>query len=69
MRWVTASSCGSTWAPIGERPFVNNASFGAYAAVVQSPTDRDDRSGPWDHLRGPDPKPVMDWKRLWQLAR
>jgi diacylglycerol kinase family enzyme len=28
---------------IGERPFVNNASFGAYAAVVQSPAYRDDK--------------------------
>jgi hypothetical protein len=27
---------------IGGRPFVNNASFGAYAAVVQSPAYRDD---------------------------
>ena len=30
---------------IGERPFVNNASFGAYAAVVQSPAYRDDKAG------------------------
>jgi diacylglycerol kinase family enzyme len=30
---------------IGERPFVNNASFGAYAAVVQSPAYRDDKRG------------------------
>ena len=30
---------------IGERPFVNNASFGAYAAVVQSPAYRDDKTG------------------------
>jgi diacylglycerol kinase family enzyme len=29
---------------IGERPFVNNASFGAYAAVVQSPAYRDDKA-------------------------
>jgi diacylglycerol kinase family enzyme len=29
---------------IGERPFVNNASFGAYAAVVQSPAYRDDKT-------------------------
>jgi diacylglycerol kinase family enzyme len=28
---------------IGERPFVNNASFGAYAAIVQSPAYRDDK--------------------------
>jgi diacylglycerol kinase family enzyme len=28
---------------IGDRPFVNNASFGAYAAVVQSPAYRDDK--------------------------
>jgi diacylglycerol kinase family enzyme len=28
---------------IGGRPFVNNASFGAYAAVVQSPASRDDK--------------------------
>ncbi|WP_406124708.1 diacylglycerol kinase family protein [Streptomyces canus] len=28
---------------IGERAFVNNASFGAYAAVVQSPAYRDDK--------------------------
>jgi diacylglycerol kinase family enzyme len=30
---------------IGDRPFVNNASFGAYAAVVQSPAYRDDKRG------------------------
>src|SRR3954468_24534021 len=30
---------------IGERTFVNNASFGAYAAVVQSPAYRDDKAG------------------------
>jgi diacylglycerol kinase family enzyme len=29
---------------IEERPFVNNASFGAYAAVVQSPAYRDDKT-------------------------
>src|SRR4030095_2622740 len=29
---------------IGDRPFVNNASFGAYAAVVQSPAYRDDKN-------------------------
>lgn len=29
---------------IGERPFVNNASFGAYAAVVQSPAYRADKA-------------------------
>ncbi|TJZ44558.1 diacylglycerol kinase [Streptomyces piniterrae] len=28
---------------IGDRPFVNNASFGAYAAVVQSPAYRNDK--------------------------
>jgi diacylglycerol kinase family enzyme len=30
---------------IGGRPFVNNASFGAYAAVVQNPAYRDDKRG------------------------
>jgi diacylglycerol kinase family enzyme len=30
---------------IGDRTFVNNASFGAYAAVVQSPEYRDDKVG------------------------
>ena len=30
---------------IAGRPFVNNASFGAYAAVVQSPAYRDDKTG------------------------
>ena len=30
---------------IGGRPFVNNASFGAYAAIVQSPAYRDDKTG------------------------
>jgi len=30
---------------IGDRTFVNNASFGAYAHVVQSPAYRDDKSG------------------------
>jgi diacylglycerol kinase family enzyme len=30
---------------IAGRPFVNNASFGAYAAVVQSPAYRDDKAG------------------------
>jgi diacylglycerol kinase family enzyme len=30
---------------IGGRPFVNNASFGAYAAIVQSPAYRDDKRG------------------------
>jgi diacylglycerol kinase family enzyme len=30
---------------IGDRPFVNNASFGAYAEVVQSPAYRDDKAG------------------------
>jgi diacylglycerol kinase family enzyme len=29
---------------IGDRPFVNNASFGAYAVVVQSPAYRDDKA-------------------------
>ncbi|MER5470631.1 diacylglycerol kinase family protein [Streptomyces sp. NPDC002935] len=29
----------------GEHPFVNNASFGAYAAVVQDPAYRDDKIG------------------------
>jgi diacylglycerol kinase family enzyme len=29
---------------IGDRPFVNYASFGAYAAVVQSPAYRDDKT-------------------------
>ena len=28
---------------VGGRPFVNNASFGAYAAIVQSPAYRDDK--------------------------
>jgi diacylglycerol kinase family enzyme len=32
---------------IGDRPFVNNASFGAYAAVVQSP-GLPGRQGPHD---------------------
>ena len=30
---------------IGDRTFVNNASFGAYAEVVQSPAYRDDKAG------------------------
>ena len=30
---------------VGDRPFVNNASFGAYAEVVQSPAYRDDKTG------------------------
>ncbi|MGW3244573.1 diacylglycerol/lipid kinase family protein [Streptomyces sp. NPDC001070] len=30
---------------VGDRPFVNNVSFGAYAAVVQSPAYRDDKVG------------------------
>jgi diacylglycerol kinase family enzyme len=30
---------------VGERTFVNNASFGAYAEVVQSPAYRDDKTG------------------------
>jgi diacylglycerol kinase family enzyme len=29
---------------IGDRPFVNNASFGAYATVVQRPAYRDDKA-------------------------
>ncbi|WP_437076762.1 diacylglycerol/lipid kinase family protein [Streptomyces sp. enrichment culture] len=29
----------------GDQPFVNNASFGAYAAIVQSPAYRDDKLG------------------------
>ncbi|WP_330293686.1 diacylglycerol/lipid kinase family protein [Streptomyces sp. NBC_00576] len=29
----------------GSRPFVNNASFGAYASIVQSPAYRDDKVG------------------------
>ena len=29
---------------IGDRPFVNNASFGAYAEIVQSPEYRDDKN-------------------------
>jgi diacylglycerol kinase family enzyme len=116
---------------VAGRPFVNNASFGAYAVVVQSPAYRDDKtrttldllpgllagtrsrgliqlSGPevvvdadasqipvgidgeallldtpvrcvvrpaalWvrvprDRPGVPDPKPIMDWKRLRQIA-
>jgi diacylglycerol kinase family enzyme len=30
---------------VGDRTFVNNASFGAYAAVVQSPAYREDKAG------------------------
>ena len=30
---------------IGDRTFVNNASFGAYAEVVRSPAYRDDKRG------------------------
>ena len=30
---------------IGDRTFVNNASFGAYAEVVPSPACRDDKTG------------------------
>ncbi|MCU7727688.1 diacylglycerol kinase family protein [Actinoplanes sp. KI2] len=30
---------------VGDRVFVNNASFGAYAAIVQSPAYRDDKAG------------------------
>ena len=29
---------------IGDRPFVNNASFGAYAEIVQSPEYRDNKN-------------------------
>ena len=36
--------CGSTSAYIGDRPFVNNASFGAYAEIVQSPEYRDNKN-------------------------
>jgi len=35
---------GVIGSPAGERPFVNNASFGAYAAVVQSPAYRADKA-------------------------
>ncbi|MGF7235531.1 MAG: diacylglycerol kinase family protein [Frankia sp.] len=34
---------GAPGSPVGERTFVNNASFGAYASVVQSPEYRDDK--------------------------
>ncbi|CAM5476579.1 hypothetical protein SGLAM104S_05927 [Streptomyces glaucescens] len=34
----------------GDRPFVNNASFGVYGAVVQSPGYRDDKVGTALHL-------------------
>jgi Diacylglycerol kinase catalytic domain len=38
---------------IAGRPFVNNASFGAYAAMVQSPAYRDDKvPPPWMSCRG-----------------
>ena len=30
---------------IGDRTFVNNASFGAYAEIVESPAYRDDKRG------------------------
>jgi diacylglycerol kinase family enzyme len=30
---------------IGDRTFVNNASFGAYAEIVESPAYRDDKAG------------------------
>ena len=30
---------------IEDRPFVNNASFGAYAEIVQSPEYRDNKEG------------------------
>ena len=30
---------------VGDRPFVNNASFGAYAEMVRSPAYRDDKAG------------------------
>ena len=58
---------------IGERPFVNNASFGAYAAMVQSPAYRDDKTAPprsccpscWSATRGPgwSPRPERDGRR------
>jgi diacylglycerol kinase family enzyme len=35
---------------IGDRPFVNNASFGAYATVVQSPAYRDDKANTTSEL-------------------
>ncbi|MFI1357009.1 diacylglycerol/lipid kinase family protein [Streptomyces sp. NPDC020898] len=35
----------STGGTTDSRPFVNNASFGAYAAIVQSPAYRDDKVG------------------------
>ncbi len=39
----------------GGHPFVNNASFGAYAAVVQSPAYRDDKIGTILDLSYPPP--------------
>ena len=39
----TVSSSASTWGPSAGSTFVNNASFGAYAAVVQSQAYRDDK--------------------------
>jgi hypothetical protein len=47
---------------IGNRTFVNNASFGAYAQIVQSPAYRDDRPGV------PEQRPPMDWARLRHQA-
>ena len=41
----TGRNCGWTWASSADRTFVNNASFGAYAEVVQSPAYRDDKRG------------------------
>jgi hypothetical protein len=37
------SSCASTWGVIGGQVFVNTASFGAYAEVVQTPAYRGDK--------------------------
>ena len=37
------SSCGSTSGMINGQTFVNNASFGAYAEVVETPAYRDDK--------------------------
>jgi hypothetical protein len=42
-RWACARGVDGEVGFIGGRPFVNNASFGAYAAVVQSPAYRDDK--------------------------
>ena len=54
---------------MGDRTFVNNASFGAYAEVVRSPAYRDDkcgdparsRSGPSRPARCPSTGPSMTW--------